>query len=158
MEVTGIEVTQGVQTASNSVPLIAGKRTFVRVYVKSDDPTRDVPGITARLRATWTGGSLGGVGDWIIPTSVASITVKRSPQRTNLNDGFLFELPFDWLNGDNLSIIVQLNPNDDPEQSDGYVNNVRVGWPLPSESIPPPGAAHLGILLQPEWNPVGPRL
>lgn len=124
MEVTGIEVTQGVQTAGNTVPLIQGKRTFVRVYVKSDDSTRDVPGITARLRATWTGGSLGGVGDWIDPSSVFSITVKRNPSRTNLNDGFLFELPFDWLNGDNLVVTAELNPNHDPEQTDNYVNNV----------------------------------
>jgi len=120
MHITGMEVTQGVQTTGNSVPLIRGKRTFVRVYVKSDDATRDVPGVTARLRATWTGGS----GDWIDPTNVFAITVKRSPSRQQLNDAFLFELPWDWVSGDNLQLTAELNPGHNPEQTDNYANNV----------------------------------
>ena len=35
--VDAIEVTQSVQDLNNSVPLIGGKRTFVRVYVHSND-------------------------------------------------------------------------------------------------------------------------
>jgi hypothetical protein len=35
--VDGVEVTQGVQTPRNEVPLIAEKRTFVRVYVRGTD-------------------------------------------------------------------------------------------------------------------------
>jgi hypothetical protein len=132
MHVTGLEVTQGVQTVSNSVPLIKGKRTFVRVYVKSDDSTRDVPGVTARLRAAWTGGS----GDWIYPTNVYAVTVKRNPSRQNLNDAFLFELPWDWLQGDNLQITAELNPGHNPEQSDNYVNNVMTVGPF--HLNPPP--------------------
>ncbi len=126
MEVTGIEVTQGVQTANNTVPLIKGKTTFVRVYVKSDDGSRDVPGIAARLLASSTNGSTG----WLDPTNEFTITVKASPTRTNLNDGFLFELPWDVINGDNLTITAELNPNHDPEQTDNYVNNVKTVGPF----------------------------
>ena len=126
MEVTGIEVTQGVQTANNTVPLIKGKNTFVRVYVKSDDGSRDVPGIAARLSASSTGGSTG----WLDPTNEFSITVKRSPSRTNLNDGYLFELPWNVINGDNLAITAELNPNHDPEQTDNYANNVKTVGPF----------------------------
>jgi|GEM_PF-937853 len=126
MEITGIEVTQGVQTANNTVPLIKGKTTFVRVYVKSDDATRDVPGITARLFASSTGGTI----DGLDPTNEFSITVKRNPSRTNLNDGYLFELPWDIINGDNLNITAQLNPNHNPEQSDNYINNSKTVGPF----------------------------
>ena len=138
MHITGLEVTQGVQTTSNSVPLIKGKRTFVRVYVRSDDSTRDVPGITARLRATWTGGA----GDWIEPTNVLAITVKRSPSRQNLNDAFLFELPWDWLQGDNLQITAELNPAHNPEQSDNYVHNVMTS---PTFHLNPPPRLELRL-------------
>ncbi len=126
MRITGMEVIQSVQTPNNTVPLIKGKRTFVRVYVRSDDPTRDVPAVTARLSATWTGGS----GDWIEPSNVLAITVKRTPSRQNLNDAFLFELPWEWVNGDNLQLTAELNPAHNPEQSDGYVNNVMTVGPF----------------------------
>ena len=128
MHVTGIEVTQGVQTLSNSVPLIMGKRTFVRVYVKSDDPSRDVPGVTARLQAYWLGAP--GWSDWIMPASVPSLTVKRSPQRIHLNDGFLFELPWDWVNSMTLQVRVELNPNHNPEETDGYANDILTAGPF----------------------------
>jgi hypothetical protein len=130
MRIISLEVTQAVQDTLNSVPLIQGKRTFVRVYVKSDDINISIPKVTARLRATWTGGSLGGVGDWIYPTNLYAITVRPSPHRDQLNEAFLFELPFDWLNGDNLQITAELNPGHNPEQSDGYVNNMQTVGPF----------------------------
>ena len=47
LRITGMEVTQGIQDLANSVLLVSGRRTFVRVYVKSDGPA--VPGVTATL-------------------------------------------------------------------------------------------------------------
>lgn len=35
--IDGVQVTQGIQTKDNAVPLIAGKRTFVRVFVRNTD-------------------------------------------------------------------------------------------------------------------------
>ena len=122
MQVTGIEVVQSVQTLTNSVALIQGKRTFARVYVKSTDSSRDVPGVTARLQAFWLGASAWS--DWIEPTNISSITVKRNPKRIHLNDGFLFELPWAWINSFNLVLKVELNPAHNPEESDGYANNI----------------------------------
>lgn len=46
IEVTGLEVTQGIQNLANDVPLMAGKPTLVRVYVRSN---ATVPRIVARL-------------------------------------------------------------------------------------------------------------
>ncbi|MEZ4621251.1 MAG: hypothetical protein R2867_37910 [Caldilineaceae bacterium] len=50
LRVTGMEITQGIQNLSNSVLLVKGRRTFVRVYVKSDGVS--VPNVGAQLVAT----------------------------------------------------------------------------------------------------------
>jgi hypothetical protein len=52
LHVTGMEVTQAIQDLANSVPLVSGRRTFVRVYVQSDGPA--VPGVTATLSGAGT--------------------------------------------------------------------------------------------------------
>ena len=44
VQVDGIEVTQGIQDLAHSIPLLAGKRTVVRVYLSHPDS----PGITVR--------------------------------------------------------------------------------------------------------------
>src|SRR4029079_5434112 len=49
IRVTGIEITQGIQNLANDVRLTPGKRTFARVYVKSD--AADIPNVTATLSA-----------------------------------------------------------------------------------------------------------
>ena len=92
MYVTGMEVTQGIQNLSNSVLLVKSKRTFVRVYVKSAGPSgfrRDAP-------------------SWLLPTSRqitrlqpvnpvgTKITVRTNPNRNDINQSFLFELPWSW--------------------------------------------------------------
>jgi len=53
LSLDGMEVTQAIQDMSNSVTLIAGKTTWVRVYLGTTGSARAV---TARLEATRTGG------------------------------------------------------------------------------------------------------
>jgi len=55
LSLDGMEVTQAIQDMSNSVTLIAGKTTWVRVYLGTTGSARAV---TARLEATRTGGGL----------------------------------------------------------------------------------------------------
>lgn len=110
LRVTGMEVTQGIQDLANSVPLISGRRTFVRVYVQSDGPA--VSGVTASLSGAGTFCTVGGcvtnpLGS-LVPvntvktatteTPLTHITVSPNPKRSNLNDSFLFELPWAWTN------------------------------------------------------------
>jgi hypothetical protein len=106
MQITGMEVTQGVQDLQNTVPLVKNRRTFVRLYVKASSST--VPGVTARLSKIVSGNV---VGNPLLPiNSVGTkITVKSSPGRNNLNDSFLFELPLSWTTA-NLTIRADLNP------------------------------------------------
>jgi YVTN family beta-propeller protein len=100
LQVTGIEVTQAIQDVANSVPLVRGRKTFVRAHVKSDGPP--VFGVTARLfgvrmlctLAGCDGSPLG----FVIPSNNVGthIMISDDPNRQNLNDSFLFELPWAW--------------------------------------------------------------
>jgi hypothetical protein len=106
-EITGTEITQGIQDTANNVPLIIGRRTFVRVYVRSLGAA--IPGVTATLSATGQIPCTPGTCP-PLPTSAERtilipinsvgprITVRPNPKRANLNDSFLFELPSEWVN------------------------------------------------------------
>lgn len=130
MRVTGIEVTQGIQSLNNNVLLIKNRRTFVRVYVQSDGPA--VAGVTARLSATWNGG---GSDLPLLPVNpwgnklLTQLTVQPGPNRDDINQSFLFDLPLDWTTKSNLVLRAELNPYHVPLQTD-YSNNVMQLGPL----------------------------
>jgi hypothetical protein len=104
MYISGIEVTQSIQDLNNSVLLIKNKRTFVRVYVKSVGTA--VPGVTAQLSAPSLGGNP------LSPVNPAGthITVRPNPDRNDINQSFLFELPWSWTQQSSLNLQVILNP------------------------------------------------
>lgn len=113
MKITGLLITQGIQRPDNSVLLIEGRRTFVRVFVKSDGPK--VSGVTARLERL---DSNNNPIDSVLPANSVgtNITVWPSPVRANLNDGFLFELPWSWITS-GLRLRVRLNPYHAPPEN-----------------------------------------
>lgn len=90
---TNIEVTQAVQDLNNSVPLVAGKRTFVRFHVRSF--WGDTWGM-AQLTVQYSGGTLV---LYPINTGWGFLSVKNAPQRSQANHSFLFELPLNITNG-----------------------------------------------------------
>ncbi|MBW7886260.1 MAG: hypothetical protein H3C34_27265, partial [Caldilineaceae bacterium] len=104
MWVTGMEVTQGIQNLANGVTLIKNRRTFVRVYVRSDGTA--VPGVTAHLSSPTMGGNV------LVPVNPVGthITVRPNPNRNDINQSFLFELPWNWTQQNNLQLVVNLNP------------------------------------------------
>ena len=111
MSVTGMEVTQSVQNLTNSVVLIKNKRTFVRVYVKATGSS--VSGVTAQLDSP----SLG-LGPLLPVNSVGTtITVRTNPDRNDINQSFLFELPWNWTQNNSISLRATLNPYKVPLES-----------------------------------------
>jgi uncharacterized repeat protein (TIGR03803 family) len=60
VKLRGLEVTQGTQDLRNSVPLVAGKRTFVRAYVEAPEGEGGGSVIAARLRGFRNGVELPG--------------------------------------------------------------------------------------------------
>lgn len=103
LRVTGMEVTQGIQNLSNSVLLVKNRRTFVRAYVKSDGAA--VSGVTARLIAPTLEASVAPVN----PVGT-QITVRANPSRNDINQSFLFELPWNWTQQNTLNLRLELNP------------------------------------------------
>ncbi len=107
LQVTGIEVTQGIQDLAGSVPLVSGRRTFVRVYVQAVGLAGGLAevGISAGLSAlgyiACAPGTCPPGGTTLGPLTPSNtvgpfIAVGSNPSRTNLNDSFVFELPVEW--------------------------------------------------------------
>ncbi len=113
----GLEVTQAIQNLDNEVPLIAGKDTYVRFYVRSRYV--DVPDLNALLYGTRDGDPLSGS-----PLAPAGglITVRPSGgERGNLDDSFYFHLPRDWRSG-TVELRAVVDPEHETVESD-YADN-----------------------------------
>jgi hypothetical protein len=114
----GLEVTQAIQSITNTVTLVEGKRTFARFHVKTDGP--ELSGVTALLSATRGGVSLG---EALSPGNPGmTITAIADPDRGVLNDSFYFELPLEWLTG-TLQLTAEVNPAHTLIEDD-YQNNL----------------------------------
>jgi hypothetical protein len=125
MKITGHSITQGIQKPDNSVILIRDRRTFVRVFVKSDGPG-DVAGVTARLHRVTAGGQ---ILDTVLPANSAgtNLKVRTNPQRKNLEDSFLFELPWSWVSSGPLRLRASLNPYHAPIETSYADNDASLG-------------------------------
>ena len=106
----GLEVTQTVQSPSNTVPLIAAaansfKRTFVRVYLGVSGASR-VTAVSGTLTASRQDGSAPGGPESI--ASMNSITVDSANTfvavRSSLAASLNFELPLQWLSAGQLHL------------------------------------------------------
>ncbi|HVP20619.1 MAG TPA: hypothetical protein VMS73_02040 [Anaerolineaceae bacterium] len=106
MSVKAIEVTQAVQDLNNSVDLVAGKQTYVRVHVSS---TATISNVFATLSGRRGFVNLTPV---LNPGNPGSqITVRTSPDRGQINDSFWFELPSSWTTAGSLTLTANLDPN-----------------------------------------------
>ncbi|MGH9848872.1 MAG: PKD domain-containing protein [Blastocatellia bacterium] len=98
----GIEVTQVIQDLNNSIPLIAGKRTLARVYLRLTGATSEIRNVSGALTACRPLGDSAICGDFL-PNLQAlnAITVNSSTdvtaKRRDLNASLNFELPPDWI-------------------------------------------------------------
>jgi hypothetical protein len=125
MHVDAMEVTQAIQDLNNSVDLVAGKRTYVRVHASTPSNVTDVYATLSGKRGMvnlvpiLSPGNPGG-----------DITVRTSPDRGQINDSFWFELPSGWITAGNLTLTARLDPNGakfDPDTSDN-IRTVTVNF------------------------------
>ncbi|MDX1665459.1 MAG: hypothetical protein R3272_16850, partial [Candidatus Promineifilaceae bacterium] len=122
MAIDAIEVTQAVQDLNNSVDLVAGKTTFVRVHVSSPATAYDV---FANLSAERDGMRL-------FPTlhpgnPGADIAVRPFPDRGAINDSYWFELPAGWTTPGTVTLTATLDPaaaQGDPDRSNNAMSAV----------------------------------
>lgn len=108
--VSGLEITQSVQTTNNTVPLVAGRSTVVRVFAQTvvGTPANVAVSITAVRNAA----SLGTV-------TVGPQLVPLSPSRADYASTFNVTLPSDWTSG-NVQLIATVDSTGlVPETSEG---------------------------------------
>lgn len=106
MSLNAIEVTQAIQDLNNSVELVAGKRTYVRVHASTPVNINDVFATLSGRRGFIT----------LTPTlnpgnPGADVNVRTNPDRGQINDSFWFELPSSWTTSGNLTLTARLDPN-----------------------------------------------
>jgi len=98
--VTGIEVTQAIQTADMQMRLVKGKTSMARVYVESGD--LDTANVEVGLRAC--------VMIFCTPQTVISHVAVQNPDRTVITDSANFILPESWVSSDIIALIATVNP------------------------------------------------
>jgi hypothetical protein len=110
-----VEITQAVQTDSNSVTLVANRQTVVRVYTQSNS-SYTVDGVYVSISAYRSGSEL--------PSSPLSVGPGISPvtwSRADINTSFNTLLPSAWLSG-NVTLYMTVNPSETVDEND-YTNN-----------------------------------
>jgi hypothetical protein len=94
LDVLAIEVTQGIQDLNNNMPLVAGRRTFARVYldvIGADELAHTYGALEARRGGQQIG--------WIWPENGPITATANGGNRLDLNDSLYFRLPHAWLDG-----------------------------------------------------------
>lgn len=90
LTVTNIEVTQAIQTTTNTIQLVARRSTAVRATIGVSAASGPVSGVTGRLHVFVTGTEITPAAG-VSPIN-APFTAPLSPQRANENDTLNFEL------------------------------------------------------------------
>ena len=119
MAITGMEITQGVQNNANSVRLVRNRETYVRVFFRGD---QTVNGATMRLYGTYNGIEHGP----LLPLRATHLTAKTAPDRNQIDDAFLFALPWEWSQQPSITLRAELNPFKVPQEPN-YANNSLSG-------------------------------
>ena len=120
LQIDHVELTQAIQCkdnshcADNSVPLIAGKDTYVRVYVKVVNAS-SVPNVSADAVAHLPSGDVSGVPLYM------PITAKANPQRSQATDTINFYFPASSVSSSG-TLEVMVNPHYTVAESN-YANN-----------------------------------
>jgi len=93
LSIDWLEATQAIQTTSNSVPLVAGRTTIVRVYARTDE-SNPTQGVSVSISALRSGVQLPDS-----PIVLGPGAASPSPSREDINTSYNFQLPQSWLSG-----------------------------------------------------------
>jgi hypothetical protein len=98
-----IEVTQGIQTPQNSVPLVAGRSTMLRIYAHAVDFKQAVSNVKISIQASNANSST-----LSSSPQAFSATVPLSSSRGNYGSSINVLLPANWLSG-TVDLTVRVN-------------------------------------------------
>lgn len=135
--ITGLEITQGIQNITGTVPLIQHRQTFVRVFARTTHG-RSLSGVDARLLVYGNTTLLGSLrpyyqrvratGDVAAPFAFdTSLTLQPfAPNRNDLSQQFVFEVPLEWTSQYvNLNFVAEVNPGRAPYEATWEDNVIR---------------------------------
>ncbi|MBF8289596.1 MAG: domain containing protein [Chloroflexi bacterium] len=94
LEIRAVEVTQGIQNLTNLMPLVADRRTYVRVHLDVDGAL-ELAHTYGALEARRDGQQIG----WIWPENGPITARAGGGNRLDLDDSLYFRLPSGWLQG-----------------------------------------------------------
>jgi Tol biopolymer transport system component len=109
LTISHIEVTQATQNGDNSVPLIAGKPTFVRVYVDCGAGCTSLPDVTGVLRGYGLSGELRGSPIAPVNRSITAYHESWLDQRDFLTKTLNFTLPQEWTYGTVVTLTAEVS-------------------------------------------------
>lgn len=103
--ITGVEVTQGVQTASNGVPLVAGRSTMLRIYARGAEALpAGASNVTVAISSNHP--SAGMAASPVMVSSSLSNTPSRGVYASTIN----VPVPSTWLSG-TYNLTVTIDPH-----------------------------------------------
>jgi len=104
VQITAVEINQAIQDLNNTVPLVAGKKTVVRVHLKVTDGKGDLPGVSGYLYYPYTG-----YGPVFSPQS--TITARANPDRGTFNHTLNFVVDSQYATGSGLMFVRVFPPS-----------------------------------------------
>lgn len=104
LSISNVEITQAIQTATNSVPLVENRQTVIRIYAKTSDSTNTTD-VNLSLAASRNGTPLPES-----PIVINSNDIPPLPSRGDYNSSINVHLPTSWLSGD-VHLTVTIDPD-----------------------------------------------
>lgn len=132
-----LEVTQAIQDLRGTVRLVAGKRTFVRFHISSSFGEHPTYALLRAERSIPVGGAWIPIVLHLAPWNGA-IAAKASPNRSKVDDAFLFELPGFYTEG-TVKLTGLLNPDTedrDRDPSEPTYENNEISTTVRFERVP----------------------
>jgi hypothetical protein len=120
-----LEISQAVQTASNSVPLIAERNTVLRVYATYSG-NMAIQDVDILIEAIYDGS--------VVASEIITTTIPLNTSRDDYGSSINFHLPSAWLTG-SYDLRVLLNANEMVEESSRENNEIVL--PVNFIAVPP---------------------
>ncbi len=127
LTITGLEVTQAIQKTDNSVPLVAGRKTVVRIFAKAFIEGTPSTASKILLSATRNGAALPGA----FETSLSAVST--NPVRGTYNSTVNLYLPDAWTSG---TIVLTATLDSAGQISENDENNNSYSLTLVFNTIP----------------------
>lgn len=115
LTITGLEITQAIQRADNSVPLVANRNTVVRVFAEAP-VGGPINNVVVRLTAVRNGSTIGQMNS-------APTTIPVDATRDSFNSTVNFQLPAGWLSG-NVNLTATIDPDNTIPEADENNNSI----------------------------------